>query len=120
MPFSQQQIDNVWEKATKVDNYDSTKYRKDLAGAWIAKDKYGTETALGWEIDHVYPDSKGGKDDLLNLRPMHWENNRSKKDDYPTYTTVKIAENEKNVDKEQSFTVNDALQTSLKKLYSIK
>jgi hypothetical protein len=120
MAFSQQQIEEVWNKGAKVDDYDAAKYRKDVAGAWMAKDKYGTETALGWEIDHVYPDSKGGTDNLTNLRPMQWENNRGKGDSYPTYNSVKTADGDKNIDKEQVFTVSETLQQKLKELYKIK
>jgi hypothetical protein len=118
--FSNKQIQDVWEKGTTVENYDSTKYRKDLAGAWIARNDYGKETQLGWQIDHVYPSSKGGDENLINLRPMHWENNQSKADDYPKYKTVKSSKDDKNIDDPNSFTVNENLQGELKKLYKIK
>ncbi|KUG25132.1 hypothetical protein ASZ90_005048 [hydrocarbon metagenome] len=34
----------------------------------------------GWEIDHIIPLSLGGTDDIANLQPLHWENNRKKSD----------------------------------------
>jgi len=118
--FSNKQIQEVWEKATVVENYDSSKFRKDLAGAWIVKNDYGKETQFGWQVDHVYPSSKGGDENPINLRPMQWENNQSKGDDYPSYKTVKTSKEDKNIDQANSFTVNDQLQTELKKLYKIK
>ncbi|QOI98535.1 MAG: HNH endonuclease [Flammeovirgaceae bacterium] len=118
--FSDKQIQDVWNKGTTVENYDSVKYRKDVCGAWMQRDKYGKEETLGWEIDHVYPESKGGDETLINLRPMHWENNRSKADDFPSYTAVKTSNDTKNVDKEERKTVNDALLAELKKLYRLK
>lgn len=117
--FSETQIQQVWEKAQMVEGYTSSKYRKDVCGAWMQRDKYGKEEALGWEIDHVYPESLGGDDNLINLRPMQWENNRSKADNYPKYTSVVTSQDEKNVDKEQSFTVGDSLQAELQKKYRI-
>lgn len=118
--FSDEVIQQVWNKGTKVDEYDSSKYRKDVCGAWMQRDKYGEEHTYGWEIDHVYPTSKGGDDDLVNLRPMQWENNRSKADDYPSYNAAVTSDGNKNVSKEQGFTVNADLQSALKKEYSIK
>jgi hypothetical protein len=83
--FSEEKINHIWEKGSVVAGYNKDKYRKDTCGAWIQKDKYGTEEHLGWVIDHVYPESKGGTDDFINLRPMQWQNNLSKADNYPSY-----------------------------------
>ena len=80
--FSDEVVQKVWSKGKTVEGYDKNQYRKDCCGAWMQRDLYGTTNQYGWEIDHVYPSSKGGTDDLVNLRPMHWENNRSKGDDY--------------------------------------
>lgn len=118
--FSEEKIQKVWEKGQIVENFDSSKYRKDCCGAWMQRDKYGTEELYGWEIDHVYPVSKGGTDDLINLRPMQWENNRSKADDYPSYKAVKTSNDNKNIDKEENKTVNDSLKNELKAKFNIK
>lgn len=79
--FTKEQIQEVWEKATKVSGNDPAIFRKDQCGAWIARQQYGNrKSGYGWEIDHITPESKGGKDDLSNLRPLQWENNMSKLD----------------------------------------
>lgn len=86
--FDNQTINNVWEKATVVAGADANILRKDYAGAWIKKSDYGNCYSLyGWEIDHQKPVSRGGTDSLSNLQPLQWENNRSKCDDYPKWTT---------------------------------
>lgn len=90
--FSEEEIQEVWNKAEKVDGEDSAIYRKDYAGAWIKRDEYGkTDSTLGWEIDHCKPVAKGGSDDLTNLDPLQWNNNRTKSDDYPEWDTSMIA-----------------------------
>lgn len=33
-----------------------------------------------WNLDHVYPRSKGGKTDPSNLRPTHYDCNQAKAD----------------------------------------
>ena len=120
MAFTQDEIDKVWGKAKNHQNSNNVEWAKDVADAWIRRDYYGLETAFGWEIDHVYPESKGGDNFLPNLRPMHWENNRTKSDDYPTYNTKITSEGTSNVEKPQTFTVNDKLQAVLKKKYNIQ
>ena len=48
----------------------------------MAHKQYGTRISqYGWEIDHITPESKGGTNELSNLRPLQWENNLSKLDD---------------------------------------
>ncbi len=76
--WTDEMIQNVWEKGKVVTNNDSSKWRKDECGAWIARNKHGDrDSQYGWEIDHISP---GGKDILSNLRPLQWENNVDKSD----------------------------------------
>ncbi len=104
--YSEQKIQQVWERGIKVNGYDENLYRKDICGAWIKKEEYGNrESAYGWEIDHFKPKSLGGTDDLLNLIPLQWENNRTKGDDYPEFNSSITAEGEKNIKKELSWKI---------------
>jgi len=74
--FKEPTITLIWNKATVVSGYDPAQYRKDGCGAWIARSSYGTLGDHGWEIDHSKPVAKGGTDDLGNLQPLQWKNNR--------------------------------------------
>lgn len=92
--FKSNIIEAIWNKAKIQESVNSNIWRKDSCGAWIKRNEYGnTESDFGWEIDHVIPVSKGGSDDLSNLQPLHWKNNRGKGDDWPnwkcTITAVK-------------------------------
>lgn len=110
-------IDQVWEKARKVDGLAPSLFRKDACGALIMRDKYGLENPFGWEVDHIFPKSLGGDDNIVNLRALHYLNNRNKADDYPSYTAVIRFDGKKNVDEEHNLTVNQKIRAKLKSLY---
>ncbi|MGJ5633471.1 HNH endonuclease signature motif containing protein [Nostoc sp. CALU 1950] len=69
----------VWKKAMPVTGLNPDIWRQDQCGALIYKNEYGNRRSLyGWEIDHITPESKGGKDRLSNWRPLQWHNNASR------------------------------------------
>jgi hypothetical protein len=84
--FDDATVEAVWRKGTSVAGHDANQYRKDRCGALMQRDQYGKTTQYGWEIDHSRPVSSGGSDDLSNLQPLHWENNRYKGDNYPNWS----------------------------------
>lgn len=86
--FTEDEIESVLNKATTIDGEDSSGYRLDYAGAWIKREEYcNTESTLGWETDHRKPVAKNGSDDISNLDPLQWNNNRTESDDYSKWKT---------------------------------
>jgi len=82
--WTQAEIYAVRKKAQIINGgYDPSRTRKDICNALIDYDKHGKQVSRGWEIDHIKPISKGGSDDIQNLQPLQWENNRKKTEDYP-------------------------------------
>lgn len=90
--FSEYTKKQVWSKAKITPGINPADRRKDHCGAWIDWNQYGdtTEKGTGWEIDHIKPVSKGGGDELSNLQPLQWRNNRKKGDDYPATGYCKV------------------------------
>lgn len=82
--FDQATIEAVWQKGKPEPGYPN--FRKDVCNASMQRTKYGETVQFGWEIDHILPVSKGGTDDLRNLQPLHWENNRHKGDETSNWT----------------------------------
>jgi len=82
--FDEKTIEAVWAKAKPEPNH--TGFSKDTCGASMQRSKHGKTEQWGWEIDHVKPVAKGGTEDLSNLQPLQWENNRHKGDDYPNWS----------------------------------
>lgn len=128
MSFSQETIDSVWNKARTVDGYDPKLFRKDACGAWIIRDKYGVQDNIfGWEIDHIVPKtllkihnySDEEIDFEKNLRAFQHQNNASKGDDYPSYTSMVTSEGSKNIIKERVLIVNKALREDLNQQFNL-
>ena len=128
MSWSEDQIQDAWDRAITVEGYDKDRFRKDACGAWIIRDKYGDKDSLyGWEIDHIVPQSileeKGLSrsyiDNPLNLRALQHDNNASKSDDYPSYTAVVTSKGTENIQSWKFLVVNAKKQETLKKLYNL-
>ena len=72
MAFSEEFVQQVWEKARVVPEQDPTTWRKDECGAWIKRNHYEDRNSeFGWKIDHIIP---GGPNDLSNRRVLQWQN----------------------------------------------
>lgn len=104
--FTDNQVQQVWEKAKVINAKTKDEWRQDYAGAWINRNQYGKDGAYGWEVDHKKPVAKGGGDELSNLEPLQWNNNRTKGDDYPSFKTSISSKENKNIEKEQSWKYN--------------
>ena len=116
--FTEQELNAMFSKASKIDGLDPDEWRRDASGAIIKRSSYGRDDELyGWEVDHIVPQSlledNDVPDDLIdddkNLRPLNWNNNKSKGDNYPNYWIVVEADElqESNVLVNKTKTINN-------------
>ena len=68
--------------------------------------------------ERAYPKVLGGDDDIINLRPLQWQNNLSKGDDFPYYFSAVSAQERNNVESVLQFKLNDDLISELKIKYN--
>lgn len=92
--FTEEELDAMFRKVRHINGCDQDEWYIDASGAIIKRSSHGrTDELYGWEVDHIVPESllraKGVPqemiDDDINLRPLNWNNNVSKGDDYPIY-----------------------------------
>lgn len=75
---SQAVKNKVWSKAKRVRGKDPAKYRRDPYGNIIYKASHGKSSAMGWDVDHIRPKSRGGSNSMRNLQALNSSVNRSK------------------------------------------
>ena len=81
MKYSNDIVWKVWAKGEIFAGNDPVFWRKDQCGAWIFRGHFmRKDSEYGWVIDHIKPISEGGTNDILNLRPMQWDNTARKSD----------------------------------------
>jgi hypothetical protein len=74
-PFDETIVEAVWTKAPISSEHPPL--RVDAYGALIWRGGYGNiNSKFGWEIGHKRPLANGAIDDLENLQPLQWQNNR--------------------------------------------
>lgn len=73
----------VWRKAKPIKGRNPNLYRQDSFGNTIYKAAYGRNSHLGWQVDHIYPKSKGGTNARTNLQALQTKANRRKSNKTP-------------------------------------
>lgn len=72
---------SLWKK-----RYGKATRVKDFAGREMDKGSYGNRNSeYGWNLDHILPQSQGGKDTESNLICCHIKTNDEKADKYPVF-----------------------------------
>lgn len=133
--FTDEQINEIWNKGLQDPKFNPNLVRKDACGAWMIRGRYNDrKSPFGWEVDHIYPESKLKDlkvpdeliDNVVNLRPLNWKNNVSKGSDYPHYQSKSKASILKdsngkdfdiNIDCEDEKEINDETQQQIEQLF---
>ena len=79
IPHSETNLRWIFNRAILIPGLDPTEQRRDACGNTIRFSAYGdTNSAEGWEVDHIKPVATGGMDVFNNLRPLQWKANRER------------------------------------------
>lgn len=76
--YSQNRLNQIWDKGSTIKGKNPNLYRKDIYGNTMYKPSYGKMSPMGWNVDHSKPQALGGTDHLNNLQPMNSKANCSK------------------------------------------
>lgn len=74
------QKDKAWDNAATARGKNPDLYRKDPYGNLMYKPSYGKTSEMGWDVDHITPQARGGSDATKNLQALNASVNRSKGD----------------------------------------
>ncbi len=117
MQYENDILESLWKKTRIAKGLNPEIFRIDACGALIMRDKYNMDNPFGWEVDHIFPKSLGGNDNIDNLRALHYKNNKSKANDYPSYVACLRFDGKDNVNDIRSLKVNNKVREKLKALY---
>ena len=72
------QSEKAWNNAKAIRGKSPDKYRQDPYCNTMFKPSHGKSSGMGWDVDHIKPKSKGGKDTTRNFQALNSAVNRSK------------------------------------------
>lgn len=108
--WTSEQIEEAWNKAEIIDNYNPQLYRKDYAGALMFKNSFINSVKLNddpksynWTIVYHRPLLHGGTCDISNLQPMNNTNAITKANNYPRWKTAITFDGKQNFLKQKSW-----------------
>lgn len=127
--WSEQTKLSVWKKGRIVPLRSAEEYRFDEQGALMKWSEFGQYSDMGWQIDHIYPESllksegisQDKIDNEINLRPVNSFNNDTKSDDYPNFTSSVAydARIGSNVNIARNWKVTEEAQLRLEKFFNL-
>ena len=75
MVINKMAADKIW-----IAYFGESSSSYDAFGTLIYRNRHGHTGDGGWDVDHIFPQSKNGTTTFDNLQPLYFENNRIKSD----------------------------------------